>query len=184
MCLPVWNVFTLTCHLASEKVFSSTSLQQIRLHSFWFQTGILLMKTGKQERSNHRNHICECILVYWSTDVFPYTHGLVHTAAQLIKAHYKQPHGYGPVHVHMRWHTQPLVADPNPGTHTFPMSHNCFQSKGSCLSGPDAAWLHDTGYKILRREGRAAGERQREWCACTFFTLPFCPSFHVVPGVC
>lgn len=52
------------------------------------------------------------------------------------------------------------MPDPNPGTHTFLIPHNCFQSKGSCLSGPRRGLI--ARYKILRREGKAAGEREGE----------------------
>lgn len=65
------------------------------------------------------------------------------------------------------------MSDPNPGTHTLLIPHNCFQSKGSCLSGPRRGLI--ARYKILRREGRAAGERgrerrERERCASTYFS--------------
>lgn len=48
--------------------------------------------------------------------------------------------------------------DPNPATHTFLIPHNWFQSKGSCLSGPRRGLI--AWYKILKREGKAAGERE------------------------
>jgi len=64
------------------------------------------------------------------------------------------------------------VPDPHPATHTFLIPHNCFQSKGSCLSGPRRGLI--ARYKILRREGKAAGEREgegeRERCASTYFS--------------
>ncbi len=86
------------------------------------------------------------------------THACVQ--AEVINTHYKHIHKYTPVHMHTRRHTQARVPDPNPDTHTFLIPHNCFQSKGSCLSGPRRGLI--ARYKILRREGKAAGEREGE----------------------
>lgn len=93
-------------------------------------------------------------------------------AAQKIGAHNKITHKYTPVYMYTRWHTQARVADPNPGTHTFLIPHNCFQSKGSCLSGPRRGLI--ARYKILRRVGKAAGrQKEREGerdMVCTYFS--------------
>lgn len=97
----------------------------------------------------------------------------IHTHTQLYTQKMRAHSKHTPVHVCTRWLTQACVPDPNPGTHTFLIPHNCFQSKGSCLSGPRRGLI--ARYKILRREGKAAGrgerEREREMCLLFFSSL-------------
>lgn len=107
-------------------------------------------------------------------------------AAQKIRAHNTLTRTYTPVYMYTHWHThtQARVPDPNPGTHTFLIPHNCFQSKGSCLSGPRRGLI--ARYKILRRVSTTAGrqkerEGEREIWSALVSPHPSL-SFHPVPG--
>lgn len=159
------NAYLVCCHFIL-KDYLGALLQKKRKKKENFTK----IRSGDGNNKITVNNLCKCIPVHLYTDVLTYTHSRCCTENWSSQQNHTQIHTS--VHVHTLTHTQARVADPNPGTHTFLIPHNCFQSKGSCLSGPRRGLI--ARYKILRRVGKAAGrQKEREGerdMVCTYFS--------------